>query len=84
MFPFLFGRHPRWRSLDGADLPPTSARGFAELLSGLMSGETVRAGGASHPRLRILGAIEGRMVQADRLILAGLEEGVWPKGGAAD
>lgn len=69
---------------DGADLPPTSARGFAELLAGLMSGETVRAGGASHPRLRILGAIEGRMVQADRLILAGLEEGVWPKGAPID
>ena len=34
--------------------------------------------GAAHPRLCILGAIEARLVRADRLILAGLEEGVWP------
>ena len=39
----------------------------------------MRAGGAPHPRLRILGAIEARLVRADRLVLAGLEEGVWPR-----
>ena len=33
-----------------------------------MDGETVRAGGATHPRLRILGAIEARLVRADRLV----------------
>jgi ATP-dependent helicase/nuclease subunit B len=44
----------------------------------------VRGGGASHPRLRILGAIEARMVQADLLILAGLEEGVWPQPAPTD
>jgi ATP-dependent helicase/nuclease subunit B len=65
-------------------LPPVSARGFAELLERLMEGETVRAGGATHPRLRILGAIEARLVRADRLVVAGLEEGVWPKGAPLD
>jgi ATP-dependent helicase/nuclease subunit B len=65
-------------------LPPVSARGFAELLERLMAGETVRSGGATHPRLRILGAIEARLVRADRLILAGLEEGVWPRGAPVD
>jgi ATP-dependent helicase/nuclease subunit B len=44
----------------------------------------VRTGGATHPRLRILGAIEARLVRADRLILAGLEEGVWPRGAPID
>jgi ATP-dependent helicase/nuclease subunit B len=65
-------------------LPEVTARGFADLLSRLMEGETVRSGGATHPRLRILGAIEARLVQADRLILAGLEEGVWPRAAGLD
>ncbi|MCR5873624.1 double-strand break repair protein AddB [Phenylobacterium sp. J426] len=65
-------------------LPEVSARGFADLLSRLMEGETVRSGGATHPRLRILGAIEARLVRADRLVVAGLEEGVWPRGAPLD
>src|SRR5690606_37351807 len=65
-------------------LPPASPRGFADLLSRLTEGETVRTGGATHPRLRILGAIEARLVRADRLVVAGLEEGVWPRGAPLD
>jgi ATP-dependent helicase/nuclease subunit B len=60
------------------------ARGFADLLRRLLQGEQVRVGGATHPRLRILGAIEARLVRADRLVLAGLEEGVWPKAASID
>lgn len=66
------------------DLPPVTPRGFADLLTRLMEGETVRSGGATHPRLRILGAIEARLVRADRLVVAGLEEGVWPRGAPLD
>jgi ATP-dependent helicase/nuclease subunit B len=69
---------------DGGQLPPCDARGFADLLERLMEGETVRTGGATHPRLRILGGIEARLVRADRLVVAGLEEGVWPKGAPLD
>ncbi|MFL5298258.1 MAG: double-strand break repair protein AddB [Phenylobacterium sp.] len=69
---------------DSEGLPPVTPRGFAELLGRLLEGETVRAGGATHPRLRILGAIEARLVRADRLVLAGLEEGVWPAGPPTD
>jgi ATP-dependent helicase/nuclease subunit B len=65
-------------------LPFTDPRGFADLLSRLMEGETVRSGGATHPRLRILGGIEARLVRADRLVVAGLEEGVWPRGAPLD
>ncbi|WP_333586008.1 double-strand break repair protein AddB [Phenylobacterium sp.] len=68
---------------DGA-LPPVTAAGFADLLARLLAEESVRTGGATHPRLRILGAIEARLVRADRLILAGLEEGVWPQGAGVD
>jgi len=65
-------------------LPPVGPREFADLLGRLMEGETVRSGGATHPRLRILGAIEARLVRADRLVVAGLEEGVWPRAAPLD
>jgi ATP-dependent helicase/nuclease subunit B len=69
---------------DSDGLPPVTAAGFAELMEQLLAREVVRGGGASHPRLRILGAIEARLIQADRLVLAGLEEGVWPQGAPVD
>ncbi|MBX7248603.1 MAG: double-strand break repair protein AddB [Caulobacteraceae bacterium] len=69
---------------EGAALPPVTAQAFRDLIGSLLSDETVRPGRAAHPRLRILGAIEARLVRADRLILAGLEEGVWPQGAPVD
>jgi ATP-dependent helicase/nuclease subunit B len=69
---------------DGEGLPRVSPRQFANLLQRLIDSETIRSGGATHPRLRILGAIEARLVRADRLVLAGLEEGVWPAGAPTD
>jgi len=69
---------------EGDALPTVTPRQFADLLQRLMDGETVRSGGATHPRLRILGAIEARLVRADRLVVAGLEEGVWPGGAPLD
>ena len=35
-------------------------------------------GEAPHPRLRILGLLEARLLSADRVVLGGLDEGVWP------
>ena len=68
----------------GASLGEISAEAFAELVAALLHDATVRTGGATHPSLRILGAIEARLVRADRMILAGLEEGVWPRGAPVD
>ena len=65
-------------------LPPVTRRGFRELLDCLMARETVRPTAASHPRLKILGVLEARLIRADRLILAGLEEGVWPPAAPVD
>ena len=62
----------------GSALGEITPSQFAELVAGLLADATVRTGGATHPNLRILGAIEARLVRADRMILAGLEEGVWP------
>jgi ATP-dependent helicase/nuclease subunit B len=69
---------------DAAGFSPVNARQFADLFQKLIDGETVRAGSGAHPRIRILGAIEARLVRADRLVLAGLEEGVWPAGAPLD
>jgi ATP-dependent helicase/nuclease subunit B len=65
-------------------LPPVSRGAFARLLGELLAAETLRPGGASHPRLRILGVLEARLLRADRIILAGLEEGVWPQAAPID
>lgn len=68
----------------GAALGAVSTPDLVELVSGLLADAVVRTGGATHPSLRILGAIEARLVRADRMILAGLEEGVWPQGAPVD
>lgn len=36
------------------------------------------AHGNPHPRLRILGLLEARLMHVDRIVLGGLDEGVWP------
>jgi ATP-dependent helicase/nuclease subunit B len=68
---------------EASGAPTITASGFAELIGSLLQGETVRSAGA-HPRLRILGLIEARLVRSDRLVLAGLEEGVWPRPAPTD
>ncbi|HEY2048230.1 MAG TPA: double-strand break repair protein AddB, partial [Caulobacteraceae bacterium] len=65
-------------------LPSATAAGFADLVDGLLARQMLRAGAPAHPRLRILGVLEARLTHADRLILAGLEEGVWPPTAGAD
>jgi len=68
----------------GASLGSVDRSHFRDLVSGLLVEQTVRTGGATHPALRILGPIEARLVRADRMILAGLEEGVWPVAAPTD
>jgi ATP-dependent helicase/nuclease subunit B len=68
----------------GASLGAVSRAEFSDLVRDLLAEEIVRTGGATQPRLRILGAIEARLVRADRMILAGLEEGVWPNAAPTD
>lgn len=63
----------------GAILPPLSPRTWPALLDALMSGKQVRPDYNLHPRLSILGPIEARLIQADLVILAGLNEGTWPQ-----
>jgi ATP-dependent helicase/nuclease subunit B len=69
---------------DSEGLPEARPRDFASVIATLLDGETVRPPAAPHSRLKILGALEARLVSADRLVLAGLEEGVWPRAAPTD
>ena len=66
--------------LDAADpedvLPPAA---YPPLLAGLMTRQPVRPKRPAHPRLTIYGQLEARLQQTDLVILAGLNEGTWPR-----
>ena len=62
----------------GHHLPDMNAQDFSKLLGNLMRGGVVRPRFGMHPRLSILGPLEARMLTADRIILGGLNEGIWP------
>jgi ATP-dependent helicase/nuclease subunit B len=51
---------------------------FADFLETLLAGVPFRPAHGGHPRLAILGTLEARLVSADRVVLGGLVEGVWP------
>ncbi len=57
--------------------PPGNA--YPAVLAVLMGGEAVRPRSRSHPRLMILGQLEARLVEADSVVIAGLNEGTWPR-----
>ncbi|HYE46260.1 MAG TPA: double-strand break repair protein AddB [Caulobacter sp.] len=69
---------------EGGRLAPVTPLAFRTLIHRMVGEESVRGGEATHPRLLIMGTLESRMTRADRLVLAGLEEGVWPRGAPID
>ncbi|MEQ8964398.1 MAG: double-strand break repair protein AddB [Azospirillaceae bacterium] len=72
--------------LDAAldDLGPIRPAAYPGLLEALMAGRVVRPRHGEHPRLAILGPLEARLQRFDRLFLAGLNEGTWPREAPAD
>ena len=51
---------------------------YPDLFMQLIAGAALRRHSSAHPRLSILGPLEARLQSADVVILAGLNEGVWP------
>lgn len=49
------------------------------ILTSLMKDVSVRPKFGLHPRLMILGQLEARLLEADIMILSGLNEGTWPQ-----
>ncbi|MDX1581604.1 MAG: PD-(D/E)XK nuclease family protein, partial [Alphaproteobacteria bacterium] len=79
----LAGFFEEWRAMAdrAAPLPP---RRYLALLEEMLAGQVVRPRYGTHPRLSILGPLEARLVQADVLVLGGLNEDSWPPEADAD
>ena len=65
-------------------LTPLSVRDFAEIFESLAAGATINDDIIPHPQLSIWGPLEARLQTADQIILAGLNETVWPNYPQAD
>lgn len=65
-------------------MSPVQPASYAALLQELGNGIEVRPRYGLHPRLFIWGPLEARLQQVDLMILAGLNEGVWPGEVAID
>jgi len=55
-----------------------SYEGYCKIVLSLMHDITVRVPYGQHPRIRILGQMESRLMRSDIIILGGVNEGVWP------
>lgn len=65
-------------------IEPLSFTDYLSLFSVLAERVTVRPRYGLHPRLSILGQLEARLVDADLVIMGGLNEGTWPAGSRHD
>ncbi len=54
------------------------AAAYAAFLNSLLFETMLRGPRRAHPRLKILGPLEARLLDADLVLLAGLDETVWP------
>ncbi|SEI98630.1 ATP-dependent helicase/nuclease subunit B [Sphingomonas sp. OV641] len=64
--------------------PDVAVQELAPMLRLLMDEVAIRPPQGGHPRIAIYGLIEARLQSADLMILAGLNEGVWPGSAASD
>jgi ATP-dependent helicase/nuclease subunit B len=61
-----------------------AANDYADVFAVLAAAVTVRRPGAPGARVRILGPLEARLQRFDRVVLAGLNEGIWPPQPSTD
>ncbi|PTQ69676.1 double-strand break repair protein AddB [Celeribacter persicus] len=57
---------------------------FADLFRAILGRGQVRDPSPKHPKVMIWGTLEARSLQADLVILAGLNEGIWPQAVGQD
>jgi ATP-dependent helicase/nuclease subunit B len=57
---------------------------YVELFSAALAGRTVRRPARPGLRVRILGLLEARLTESDRVVLGGLVEGTWPPESRTD
>lgn len=51
---------------------------YTTVIESTLRNTAIRPRFGTHPRLSILGQLEARLIQADRVILSGLNEDIWP------
>ena len=75
-----------FEELDGSADPAIAldGAGYAALFDRLAAEAPVRGPNRSHPRLKILGLLEARLLSADLMVLGGLDETVWPPAARQD
>ncbi len=79
-----------WQSLvddirsSGVDALTGGLEDLPGYLEALMSGRVVIRNGPTHARIRIWGLLEARLMQADRVVLGGCDETVWPPATQTD
>jgi len=61
------------------ELPPLHLRDFTGMLRTLLASTNYRALDAPYQRILILGQLESRLIRRDLMILAGMNEGTWPR-----
>jgi ATP-dependent helicase/nuclease subunit B len=66
------------------DAPKMRLHDYADAFPALIRERTVRPAPDPHARIRILGPLEARMISASRIVLGGLNEGVWPPEAHSD
>ena len=69
---------------ESESLPPLSLAEYAATMTELIGKRRVPPKLGVHPRLQVLGPLEARLITADRVVLAGLNEGVWPNAPGSD
>ncbi len=60
------------------------AESYAAFFDALIAEQVLRGATRAHPRLKILGLLEARLIGVDRLVMAGLDETTWPPRGETD
>lgn len=65
-------------------LPAVDGKEYLAVLEQTMKAVAVRPAFGLHPRLMILGQLEARLVEADVMVLSGLNEGTWPPDAGLD
>ncbi len=68
----------------GGDFPALPGHHYPALFEALAADAVVRPVFGRHPRLAIWGLVEARLLQADLVVLGGLNEGSWPGPAAHD
>ncbi len=63
---------------------PTALREYAALFDDALAAARAPPASGGHPRVQILGLLEARLLSFDRVLLAGLDETVWPPAVESD